>query len=231
MSKKPSFPHNIKLNFLVSLTSWFFSLAKFRTKLLGTLKQKRSWLLLCVWGVDWRSAVFDFSIIITWEEPLHVGKITLPGILGSKTFNEPVNVLRYRFAYCIAKREQAKELETCRLVQKTPEDLTSPEMSCSVLLCPFTNKYWQLVLFVCLLLCLSSCSSRSLCDNKTSALLFSQGWWNRDDHDRPWKSESGRILNESPIKFEVWLWLFFFNSLLDFMTVLLYALRSHNCVE
>lgn len=115
--------------------------------------------------------------------------------------------------------------------RKPPEDVTSPEMSCSVLLCPFTNKYWQLVLFVCLLLCLSSCSSRSLCDNKTSALLFSQGWWNRDDHDRPWKSESGRILNESPIKFEVWLSLFFFNSLLDFMTVLLYALRSHNCVE
>lgn len=153
-----------------------------------------------MWGVDWRTAVFDFCIIITWETPLHLGKMTLLGILGSETFKDPMNMLRYQFAYCNAERGTGGGI---RHLQSGPENSRGSQQSGDELLSAPVSFYKSILTIggvLCLLLCLSSCSSRSLCDNKTSALLFSQGWWNRDDHDRPWKSESGRISNECPIK-------------------------------
>lgn len=158
-----------------------------------------SWLKNC--------SLFDFAIIITCEAQLHVGKMTLPFCrrLGSKIFKDLINMLTYQYAYFIAKGEQAKELETCKPVPRaeTQEDFTSQKTGWSVLLCPFKKilKIDDVCMNVAIVLCMNSYSRHSSCDNSTSALLFSQGWWNRDDHDRPWKSKSGRILNESPIKF------------------------------
>lgn len=135
---------------------FFFFLAKFRTKLLGTLKQKSNRLLLCtcIQVVDWITVVFDFSLIITCEAPLHIGEMTLPFCrrLGSKMFKDLMNILRYRYT---SLQKGNRQRNWRRLANQStelkPKRILPVKRLADQPYCVLSKKYWKLVLFVWML--------------------------------------------------------------------------------
>lgn len=143
MSKKPSFPHNVKLNFLISLTSWysFFFFSQIKNQTSGHTETEELAGCFCIW----RTAVFDFSIIITWEAPLHVGRMTFLWILGSKLKCEHTQISIFLLHCKKGDRQRNwRFAEWSRKLQRVSAVRRWAQCYCVLLQINIDNKYWCL---------------------------------------------------------------------------------------